>query len=146
VSKNPRAASRVAALLLASSLSVGCAFADRDNRRTLNYLDAHAAPTSAAARWALSPVALPAAIGAGALDAVVVHPATQFDDAWRDTVELLWDYERDSSFRAVLLTPLSAVATPVVYSGDWLLRSVFDVDDDLAQVRDEAASTREGSR
>ncbi len=146
MSTNPCAAFRVAALLLAAPLTVGCAFAERDNRRTLNYLDAHVAPKSAAARWALSPVALPAAIGAGALDAAVVHPATQFDDAWRDTVDLLWDYERDSSFRAVLLTPLSAVATPVVYCGDWLLRSAFDVGDDLTQVRDEATSTREVAR
>ena len=136
---------RVAAVCVAAQLA-GCAFTNEDNRRTLNYLDAHAAPQSAGARWALSPVALPTALAAGVLDAVVVHPATQLDDAWRDTVDLVWDYEQDSSFRAVLLTPLSAVATPVVYCGDWLLRSVFDIDDNLEEVRDEATSTREGSR
>ena len=80
------------------------------------------------------------------LDAVVVHPATQLDDAWRDTVDLVWDYEQDSSFHAVLLTPLSAVATPVVYCGDWLLRAVFDIDQNLEQVRDETTSRREGGR
>ena len=137
---NRSAATAVVALL------AGCAFANEDNRRTLNYLDAHAAPESEGARWALSPVALPTALAAGVVDAVVVHPATQLDDAWRDTVDLVWDYEQDSSFRAVLLTPLSAVATPVVYCGDWLLRSVFDIDDNLEQVRGEATSTREGSR
>lgn len=131
--------------MLTCSLA-GCAFLDEDNRRTLNYLDAHAAPESAAARWALSPVALPIALGAGALDAAVVHPATQLDDAWRDTVDLLWDYEQDSSFRAVLLTPLAVMATPPVFCGDWLLRAVFDVDDDLSRVRDEAASTQEVAR
>jgi hypothetical protein len=34
----------------------------------------------------------------------------------------------------------------VVYCGDWLLRSAFDVGDDLTQVRDEATSTREVAR
>ena len=141
-----RARPNRAAAVCAVALSAGCAFTNADNRRTLNYLDAHAAPRTEGARWALSPVALPAALTAGAVDVVVVHPVTQLDDAWRDTVDLLWDYDQDSSFRAVLLTPLSAVATPVVYCGDWLLRSVFDIDDNLEQVRDEATSTREGSR
>ena len=136
---------RVAAACVAAQLA-GCAFTNEDNRRTLNYLDAHAAPESVGARWSLSPVALPTALAAGVLDAVVVHPATQLDDAWRDTVDLVWDYEQDSSFRAVLLTPLSAAATPLVYGGDWLIRSVFDVEDNLAEVRDAATSTQEVAR
>ena len=104
-----------------------CAFLRPENRRTLNYLDANLAPQSATARILLSPVALPVGVAAGAADAVVVHPLTQVDEAWRDTLDVLWDYDQSSAFRQVLLTPLSVLATPLVFGGDWLCRAVFDL-------------------
>jgi hypothetical protein len=52
-------------LLLRASLAVldafavsGCAIFESENRRTLNALEAPATPSSAAARWALAPLAL----------------------------------------------------------------------------------------
>ena len=104
-----------------------CAFLRPENRRTLNYLDANLAPQSATARVVLSPVALPVGVAAGAADAVVVHPLTQVDGAWQDTLDVLWDYDQSSAFRQVLLTPLSVLATPLVFGGDWLCRAVFDL-------------------
>ena len=122
----PRMAQAVAAVVFVVASS-SCAFLNPDSRRTLNYLDANLAPQSATARVLLSPVALPVGVAAGVADAVVVHPLTQVDEAWRDTLDVLWDYDQGSAFRQVLLTPLSALATPLVFAGDWLCRAVFDL-------------------
>ncbi|MHC5210891.1 MAG: hypothetical protein ACYTG2_09260 [Planctomycetota bacterium] len=105
----------------------GCAVSKRSNRRTLNALDAHATPASEGARWALAPVALPAGLIAGLADMLVVHPSTVFDDAWYDTVDLLWTSREESRFRRALFVPLAAVATPFVYVGDWLGRAIFAI-------------------
>lgn len=102
---------------------------NEERRHVLNYLDANWAPKSTAGRWLVSPVALPVGIVAGVADAAVVHPITQIDDAWVDTVDVVWDFGPATDFRTVLLTPLSAVATPVVFGVTWVWRSVFDVSD-----------------
>lgn len=115
-------------LLVVASLA-GCAIGNEDRRHVLNYLDENLAPSDATARWLVSPVALPVGVVAGVADAVVVHPVTQLDDAWWDTTDLLWQFDHDSNFRTVLLTPLSAAATPVVFCVDWLFRAVFDIAD-----------------
>lgn len=110
-------------------LACACAMGNGDRRLLLNHLDAEWAPESNAGRWLLAPVALPVGVVAFATDAVVVHPATQVDDAWGDTVEALWTFDHGSRFRNALVTPLSAVATPVVFPVVWIWRSVFDVRD-----------------
>ena len=137
----PRKAQAAAVVFFAAWSS--CAFLRPENRRTLNYLDANLAPQSATARILLSPVALPVGVAAGVADAVVVHPLTQVDEAWRDTLDVLWDYDQSSSFRQVLLTPLSVLATPLVFAGDWFCRAVFDLGG--AEVVD-AETTEESGR
>ncbi|HEB53484.1 MAG TPA: hypothetical protein ENI87_09545 [bacterium] len=117
------------ALALVGVLGSSCAIGNEERRRVLNYLDANWAPSSEGGRWLASPVALPVGLLAGVADAVVVHPLSQIDDAWGDTVEFLWEFDRDDQFRNVLMTPLSAVATPVVFGVDWLGRAIFDIDD-----------------
>ena len=114
-------------VLLACTAS--CAMGNGDRRRLLNYLDANYTPSSATGRWLLAPVALPVGVVAGATDAVVLHPLAQLDDAWVDTLDAVWDFGPSTDFRTVLLTPLSAVATPVVFGVTWLWRSVFDISD-----------------
>lgn len=111
------------ALLLA-----GCAVFDRDNRRLLTALDEHATPPRAAARWALSPLAFPAGLAAVTLDMVVVQPVCSVDDAWADTVDWLWTSHGESRFRRAVMLPLAVAATPPVFAGDWLARSVFPID------------------
>jgi hypothetical protein len=115
------------ALLLILLLCAGCAVFDRDNRRTLNAMDEHLAPESTAARWAVAPVGLPAGIVALVLDAVIVHPSTVFDDAWDDTVDLLWTPRDETRFRRAILLPLVTIATPFVYLGDWLGRACLAI-------------------
>jgi hypothetical protein len=113
-----------AALALALA---GCAVFEADNRRTLNALDEHAAPRGAAARWALSPVALPVSLVAALADMAIVHPICSIDDAWHDTVDWLWTPRGESKFRRAVLLPLSALATPFVFTGDLAARVLFPV-------------------
>ena len=103
-----------------------CAVFESDNRRMLNLLDEHLTPSDPAAKWALAPIALPTGLAVASVDAAIVHPITVFDDAWGDTTELLWSPGVDESrFRRAVFTPLAAIATPAVFLGDWLGRSLF---------------------
>jgi len=106
-----------------------CAMSNPERRKLLNYIDEHWSPSTTTGRWLASPVALPAGVVAGATDALVLHPVSQFDDAWVDTVDVLWDFDDSTDFRTALLTPLLALATPVVYAATWTTRSLFDVRD-----------------
>jgi hypothetical protein len=132
----------LASLLLVSA----CAVSDERNRLTLNAMDAHLAPESTAARWAVAPVAFPAALLGLAADALVVHPATVFDDAWRDTDDWLWTPDpSESRFRRAMLLPLVVLATPLVYAGDWLGRAVFAIDPHPADHGPQAPVARRGA-
>lgn len=102
-----------------------CAIFEPDNRRTLDALDRHLIPSSTLGRVALAPIGLPVGLVAGIADLCVVHPATVLDDAWGDTTELLWMPRTESRFRRALLMPLAALATPPVFLGDWLGRSIL---------------------
>ncbi|MFK7739388.1 MAG: hypothetical protein AB8H80_03620 [Planctomycetota bacterium] len=115
--------------LLVGVLAASCAMSNHDRRLTLNVLDEHLTPATNTGRWLAAPLALPTGAFGLAADALIVHPIAQIDDAWLDTVDALWQFDAGVDFRTVLLTPLSAVATPVFFSLDWLARSVFDVDD-----------------
>ncbi|MCK5944673.1 MAG: hypothetical protein KAI24_21980 [Planctomycetes bacterium] len=135
---------RCCVAVVASSLLASCAIGNADRRHILNYLDEHAAPSDVTMRWVVAPVALPVGFVAGVADAVLVHPATQFDDAWRDTVQVLWEFDHDSNFRTVLLTPLATAATPVVFGIDWVFRALFDIDDHEPDEPEEAEAASEG--
>jgi len=106
-------------------LSSGCAISSRENRRTLNALDEHATPSSAAARWVMAPVALPVSLLAVTGDMAIVHPLCSIDDAWADTVDALWTSHGETKFRRAVLLPLAALATPIVFTGDLIARSLF---------------------
>lgn len=136
--------SRRVLLVVAMACTAGCTMFDRDNRRTLNLLDANVAPSSTAGRVALLPVAIPVGCVALVADAVVVHPVTAIDDAWGDTVEALWSSRNESPLREVVFTPLAAVATPVVFAGDWLWRCLWPIDPREPDEPDAKAATRAG--
>lgn len=93
-----------------------------DYRRTLNLLDDDFTPDSTAGKIALAPIALPVGVLAFVADAAIVHPITCIDDAWLDTVELLWDSQDETTLRWALMTPISALATPLVFAGDLVVR------------------------
>lgn len=112
-------------LAMAWALTAGCAVFKEENRRTLNALDEHLTPSSVGARWVFAPLALPIGLAGGATDLVLVHPACVIDDAWGDTVELLWTPRGESRFRRAVMLPLVTLATPFVFIGDWLGRAAF---------------------
>jgi len=119
----------LACLASAAAALSGCAVTEERYRPTLNLLDRHLAPGSIAGRWAAAPVALPVSLLALTGDAFVIHPATVFDDAWRDTDEWLWTPDpSESRFRTAVLFPLRVIATPVVYIADWSARAAFAID------------------
>jgi hypothetical protein len=97
----------------------------RDGRRTLDWLDANLTPSSPAARGVLLPVAIPVGVVGLLTDVLLVNPVLAIDDAWGDTTDLLWTSQEESTLRRVLFTPLAAVATPFVFAGDWLGRSLL---------------------
>ena len=113
-------------VLAAASLSSGCAVLERGNRRTLNALDERWSPPTTAGRWAAAPVAFPAAVVGLLVDALFVNPALAVDDAWSDTVDWLWTPDPDESrFRRAVIVPVAALATPIVYVGDWIRLGFF---------------------
>jgi len=122
VSTAPRSWS-VAALAFAFGLLAACTCVRRDSRRTLDLLDTNLTPASSAWRAVLLPVAIPVGCSALLADSIVVNPIHAIDDAWGDTVELLWTWREESTLRRVLFTPLAALGTPIVFACDWLGRS-----------------------
>ena len=121
---------RFSAALLAAALPCGaCTVFDSDQRRTLDWLDESLTPSSAAARGALLPVAVPVGLLGLGSDMLVVNPVLAVDDAWGDTVELLWTPTADeTNLRRALVAPFAALATPLVFAGDWLGRCLFPFD------------------
>ncbi len=119
--------SRTLLLLVLALTTAGCSVFSSDNRRLLNLLDEHWAPSSAAARWALAPVAAPVGITGLAIDALIVHPLSAIDDAWADTEDLLWSQRQESGLRTAVVTPLAALATPVVFGAAWIGRSLLPI-------------------
>ena len=118
-----------AMMLCGLGASAGCTIFDDDQRRTLNWLDESLTPSSPTARGLLLPVAVPVGVAGLVTDAVVVNPVLAIDDAWYVTRDFLWTRgEDESTLRRVLVAPFAAVATPVVFAGDWLLRVLFPFD------------------
>jgi len=116
-------------LQVAIALSLmGCTVFSSQQRHTLDWLDRNLTPGSSGVREALLPVAIPVGVIGLASDALVVNPAMAIDDAWRDTVELLWSAQDETSMRRALFAPLAAVATPVVFASDWLWRSLWPLE------------------
>ena len=115
-------------LIAAALFFSGCTAFDSDHRRTLDWLDRTFTPSSSGARAALLPVAIPVGLVGLATDAVIVNPVMAIDDAWGDTVELLWTPEDETPLRRALIAPLAALATPVVFASDWLWRCLWPID------------------
>lgn len=108
----------------------GCAMMEKPNRRALNALDHRIHIESRALRIAAAPLMVPLATGALAADALVVHPVASIPRAADDTAAVLWGDRRQRDFREVLVLPLRAAATPVVFVGDWILRATLSMDEE----------------
>lgn len=106
----------------------GCTVFSSSHRHTVDLLDENLTPGSRGARIALLPVAVPVGLMGLTVDAVVVNPVLAVDDAWQDTRALLWSAPDETSFRRAMFVPFAALATPVVFTGDWLWRSLWPLE------------------
>ena len=125
---------RRAPLCAVALFAAACTTMRDDSRRTLGWLDASLAPAAPAARGALLPLVIPVGFAGLCCDTFVVNPACAIDDAWGDTVDLLWTSHEESPLRRALVTPLAALATPLVFAGGWLWRSVVPTAPRVEQV------------
>lgn len=107
----------------------GCAFLNRDNTPTFNWVEKHLWPEGSGKRALAFPVVFPLGFAAVVTDAFVVHPVTVIDDAADDTRRALWEeFDWDQHYLTECAAlPWRTVATPIMFTGDFLGRSLFDV-------------------
>lgn len=114
--------------LMGATLS-GCAVMEEKNRVLLKGLDNAAAGSflteTKTARVAAAPLAIPVGVGAAAVDMAILIPANQVVPSYRDTKQLVWENPEGSDFRQAVLFLPKVVATPLVYTGSWAMRSFF---------------------
>jgi len=109
-------------------LLAGCAFTNRANRPVWNAFEAKLVPESDGAFYAALPLTIPAGLGAILIDTFVAHPIQVVDEAWSDTCNMWTDLEfEEHYYTESAWLPLRTVATPVVFAGSFLGRSIFDV-------------------
>jgi hypothetical protein len=111
------------------ALLQGCAFLNRENTPTLNLVRDNLVPENPSEKWYVMPAVYPVGMGAVTLDALIVHPATVIDDAAQDTREVCWtdlDWEEEYVTECAAM-PWRTGATPAVFGGSFLARSMFDV-------------------
>ena len=126
--KNRISRSLLLALPLSFALLPGCAIVKKNNRRVLNTLDDAVRIDSVGGKIAAAPLFVPVGLVAGVLDMVVVHPIASTPKAADDTAKVLWKNPRGSDFHQMMLFLPKVVATPLVFSGSLLTRSLFPID------------------
>jgi hypothetical protein len=139
-----RAAPVLLAILLASSLG-GCAIMNRDNTPLLNMVEENLWPESMGAQVAVFPLVFPTGIAAVVVDAVLIHPILVIDDALSDTSDILWEeWDFDEHYMTHCMTiPWRAVLSPLIFSFDFLGRSLFDIPNRADVERQRAARDAE---
>ncbi|MBU1052292.1 MAG: hypothetical protein KKC46_00500 [Proteobacteria bacterium] len=108
----------------------GCAVFNRNNTPILNTFEKYCVPEDKTLRVISSPLIIPTGLVAVSIDALVVHPISVVDDAAADTVDLLWDninWDKEYVTECALLVPRT-VCSPIILTGDFLGRSLFDID------------------
>lgn len=119
----------VLATCLTLLLCSGCAVFNRNNTPALNAVEQHLVPTNKTAQLIAAPVVIPIGFAAATLDMVLLHPLSVAGDAWDDTNDILWqglDFDRRYVTTTVMNAPRLA-AMPVLFAGDFLARSSFDI-------------------
>lgn len=120
----------ISALIIANLLLCsGCAVFNRNNTPALNFVEQKMLPRENPGRTLSYPLAIPLGLAAASLDMFLLHPVSVVEDSWSDTKDALWDkFDWDKHYvtTTVSLLPRAAV-TPVVFTGDFLARSSFDI-------------------
>lgn len=117
-------------LAAAITLTGGCAFMNRDNMRTLNWVEDDLMPVKGSTSRALSyPVMVPLGLCAMVADIVIVHPVCSVDDAVLDTDDACWSkFDWDEGYvTECAQLPFRVLFSPVVLVADWGARCLFDI-------------------
>lgn len=119
-------------LLIATLLCVttsGCAVTRSENRLVMNALDeavqGSVITKSTTGKVLAAPVAFPVGLAAGVIDTALVTPARAAVPAAKDTNTYLWENPQGSDLRQMMLLLPKIVATPIVFTTDWVFRSAF---------------------
>ncbi|MEN6627399.1 MAG: HEAT repeat domain-containing protein [Candidatus Sumerlaeia bacterium] len=125
------------ALIASVMLLQGCAILNRDNTIALNWVEANLVPDSQPARGIAMPFVFTVGVAAVSADAFIIHPATVIDDAAEDTKDCLWeDFDWDKEYVTECASlPWRAAFTPIMFAGDWLGRSMFDITESAEKAR-----------
>ncbi len=127
----------VVAMLGLALLLSACAVFNRENTPTLNLVEDHLWPESTGARVVAFPAVFVLGVAAALVDAAVVHPTLVVDDSWRDTRDMLWDhFDWDEDYVTECASlPWRTAFTPVVFTGDFLARALFDIPSRADEIR-----------
>ena len=119
-------------------LATGCAMTDWDHLATTNWVDRTIVPDSRAAQWAMTPLLVPITLATLAVDNFLIAPAVNLPSAYQLTYR--WetgdfaDIDDGHYFAKMGVLPIRTALVPVVFAGNWTVRSFFalDLDKDAA--------------
>jgi len=126
-------------LLTTLLTSSGCAVFNRSNTPALNFVEKNLIPKEDPAKTLSYPLTLPIGLVAASLDMFVFHPVSVVHESWNDTTDMLWEkmhWDTQYATTTASLVPRAAL-TPVVFTGDFLFRSTFDVNGKRTPVKKE---------
>ena len=111
------------------SLTSGCAFMAKENRRLMNWSDDAVKNSFVTAntgtKVACAPVIVPTALVIFVADAAVIQPCCAVPKAAEDTYDAIWKNPQGDAFiQSMKLVP-KVIATPIVFVSDWAFRCVF---------------------
>ena len=104
-----------------------CAGFNKRNTPLIVAVEENLVPEKQPQKILLAPIYIPIGIAGGILDIFIIHPAIQTVSAYVDTKDFLWDIRFNGYITEMGSLPIRAVASPVVFTIDWLIRSAFDV-------------------
>jgi len=104
-----------------------CAFMKKENRPSTTALDQMISPGSTAAKVALAPVVIPVGFVTLMADIFVLHPLSTIPKDAQDTYEIIWEDPSGGIVQQTFLLLPKVIFTPIVFVGDFLFRSIFDV-------------------
>ena len=117
----------ICSILIFIFFLTNCAGFNKRNTLLLVAVEENLVPDKQPQKILLAPVYIPIGIVGGILDIFIIHPAIQTGSAFVDTKDFLWNIQFNGYMTEMGSLPIRVVASPVVFTIDWLIRSAFDV-------------------
>ena len=120
----------IAATVLCLFVAFGtmqCAVFNKDNRRLTNTLDRAIDPETTTTKVALAVPTIAIGFISIVTDMVVVHPLASLPRAGVDTYEWIWEDSGGGVVQQTFLLIPKVALSVIVFAGDWVIRSLFDV-------------------